>query len=42
MFVHSTAITGGRYRSLEERQKVEFDITRGQKEPQAENVRITG
>jgi CspA family cold shock protein len=42
VFVHFSAITGGGYRSLEEGQKVEFDITQGQKGPQAENVRITG
>jgi cold shock protein len=42
VFVHSSAITGGGYRSLEEGQKVEFDITQGQKGPQAENVRVTG
>jgi CspA family cold shock protein len=41
VFVHSSAITGGN-RSLEEGQKVEFDITQGQKGPQAENVRVTG
>jgi CspA family cold shock protein len=39
VFVHFSAITGG-YRSLEEGQKVEFDITQGQKGPQAENVRV--
>jgi CspA family cold shock protein len=34
VFVHFSAITGGGYRSLEEGQKVEFDITQGQKGPQ--------
>ena len=33
VFVHVSAITGGGYRSLEEGQKVEFDITQGQKGP---------
>jgi len=42
VFVHSSAIAGGGYRSLEEGQKVEFDITQGQKGPQAENVRVIG
>ena len=40
MFVHVSAITGGGDPSLEEGQKVEFDITQGQKGPQAENVRV--
>jgi cold shock protein len=42
VFVHFSAITGSGYRSLEEGQQVEFDITQGQKGPQAENVRVTG
>jgi CspA family cold shock protein len=42
VFVHFKAITGGGYRSLEEGQKVEFDITQGQKGPQAENVKVIG
>jgi cold shock protein len=42
VFVHFSAITGDGYRSLEEGQKVEFDITQGQKGPQAENVRVIG
>ena len=42
VFVHFRAITGSGYRSLEEGQKVEFDITQGQKGPQAENVKVTG
>jgi cold shock protein len=40
VFVHFSAITGSGYRSLEEGQKVEFDITQGQKGPQAENVKV--
>ena len=39
VFVHVSAITGG-VPSLKEGQKVEFDITQGQKGPQAENVRV--
>ena len=42
VFVHFSAITAGGYRSLEEGQKVEFDITQGQKGPQAENVQVIG
>ena len=41
VFVHVSAIAGGD-RSLEEGQQVEFDITQGQKGPQAENVRVIG
>jgi CspA family cold shock protein len=39
VFVHFSAIAGTGYRNLEENQKVEFDVTTGQKGPQAENVR---
>ena len=39
VFVHFSAIEGEGYRNLEENQKVEFDITQGQKGPQASNVR---
>jgi cold shock protein len=42
VFVHLSAITSDGYRNLEEGQKVEFDITQGQKWSQAENVRVTG
>jgi CspA family cold shock protein len=39
VFVHYSAIASEGYRSLDENQKVEFDVTQGQKGPQAENVR---
>ena len=39
VFVHFSAIEASGYRSLEENQRVEFDITQGQKGPQAEHVR---
>ena len=39
VFVHYSAIESSGYRSLEENQKVEFDVTQGQKGPQAEHVR---
>ena len=40
VFVHFSAISGSGYRNLEENQKVEFDVTQGQKGPQAANVRL--
>ena len=39
VFCHYSAISGSGYRSLDEGQQVEFDVTQGQKGPQAENVR---
>ena len=39
VFVHFSAIAGEGYKNLEENQKVEFDLTQGQKGPQASNVR---
>ena len=39
VFVHYSAIESSGYRSLEENQKVEFEVTQGQKGPQAEHVR---
>jgi CspA family cold shock protein len=38
VFVHYTAINSSGFRSLEENQAVEFDVTQGPKGPQAENV----
>ena len=42
VFVHHNAIQGEGHKSLEENQKVEFDITEGPKGPQAANVRSVG
>ena len=42
VFVHHTAIQGEGYKSLQENQKVEFDLTEGPKGPQAANVRPVG
>ncbi len=39
VFVHFSAIESNGYRSLDENQRVEFDITQGQKGLQAEHVR---
>ncbi|HEV7899605.1 MAG TPA: cold-shock protein [Planosporangium sp.] len=39
VFVHFSAIESSGYRSLEENQRVEFEVTQGQKGPQAEHVR---
>jgi CspA family cold shock protein len=39
VFVHFSAIQGTGYRNLEENQRVEFEVTQGQKGPQAANVR---
>ena len=40
VFVHFRAIVGDGYRSLTEGQRVKFNVTQGQKGPQAENVVI--
>ena len=39
VFVHFTAIQADGYRSLDENQRVEFDIVQGPKGPQADVVR---
>ena len=40
VFVHYSAIGGNGYRSLDENARVEFEVTQGQKGPQAEDVRV--
>ena len=40
VFVHYSAIDSAGYRSLDDNQRVEFEITQGQKGPQAEHVRL--
>ena len=39
VFAHFSAIASSGYRSLEENQRVEFEITQGAKGPQAANIR---
>jgi len=38
VFAHVSAIAGTGFKSLSEGQKVEFEITQGQKGPQAANI----
>ncbi|AZN41424.1 cold-shock protein [Paenibacillus rhizovicinus] len=38
VFVHFSAIQGDGYKSLDEGQRVEFNVVKGQRGPQAENV----
>ena len=40
VFVHYSEIDGGGFRSLEENQRVSFEIGQGQKGPQAQGVRV--
>ena len=42
VFVHFSAIQGQGFKSLDENQRVEFDVKPGPKGPQAENVRVAG
>jgi cold shock protein len=39
VFAHFSAISTSGYRSLEENQRVDFEITQGAKGPQASNIR---
>ncbi len=38
VFAHFSAITGNGFKTLIEGQSVEFEVTQGQKGPQAENI----
>ena len=38
VFVHSSAISGSGFKTLAEGQRVSFEVTQGQKGPQASNV----
>ena len=40
VFVHFSNIAGDGYKSLDEGQKVEFDVGRGKKGDEAQNVRV--
>ncbi|MFF2938002.1 cold-shock protein [Streptomyces mirabilis] len=40
VFAHYRNIAGQGYRELQEGQRVEFDITQGQKGPQTKNIRV--
>jgi cold shock protein len=40
VFVHFSAIEASGFRSLEEDQRVEFDVTRGDRGQQASRVRV--
>jgi CspA family cold shock protein len=39
LFAHFSAITGSGFRSLDENQRVEFEVARGDRGPQAANIR---
>jgi cold shock protein len=40
VFAHYSAISAAGFRSLDENQRVEFDVTQGPKGPQAANIRL--
>ena len=40
LFVHYSNIAGDGYKSLDEGQRVEFDIAKGRKGDEAQNVRV--
>jgi cold shock protein len=40
LFAHHSAIASDGFRSLDDNQRVEFDVVAGQKGPQAANIRV--
>jgi cold shock protein len=42
LFVHFSAIAGGGFKTLAEGAKVEFEVTQGQKGPQATDGQVSG
>jgi CspA family cold shock protein len=40
LFAHFKEIQGSGFKTLQENQKVEFEVTQGQKGPQASNIRV--
>jgi len=42
LFVHHTAIAGSGFKTLDEDAKVSFEVTQGQKGPQATDVQVDG
>jgi cold shock protein len=42
LFAHFKEIQGGGFKTLAENQRVEFEVTQGQKGPQASNIRSLG
>ena len=42
LFVHFSAIAGGGFKTLVEAAKVSFEVTQGQKGPQATDVQVGG
>ena len=42
LFAHFSQIQGGGFKTLIESQRVEFEVTQGQKGPQASNIRTIG
>ena len=42
LFVHFSSIAGSGFKSLDEGAKVSFEVTQGQKGPQATDVQLSG